>query len=211
MTYNERQKRVQWIYSSKDNNELAERYDVWAKDYDTDLDEEFGWTGPQGTVNYFVRYVDKDAKVLDVGAGTGLVGKLLADQGYKDITALDLSKGMLEEAAKKNAYNAFVQAVLGEHLDFPDNSFDACVSVGTFTVGHAPASAFDELVRIIKPGGYFIYSLRPDTYLEAGFKEKQDELVASGKWKLVEVSEEFCPLPKGEPDVMHQVWVYQVV
>ena len=35
-------------------------------------------------------------------------------------------------------------------------------------------------------------------------------MAADGKWKLVEASEEFQPLPKGEPEVMHRVWVYQV-
>jgi hypothetical protein len=52
--------------------------------------------------------------------------------------------------------------------------------------------------------------LRPDVYQSAGFKEKQGELEAAGQWKLVDATEEFQPLPKGEPEVMHQVWVYQV-
>ena len=30
-------------------------------------------------------------------------------------------------------------------------------------------------------------------------------------WKLAEVSEPVPVLPKGEPDVMHQVWVYEVI
>ena len=83
--------RVQWIYSSQDNKELAERYDQWAKDYDADLDEEFGWLGPQRAVEFFVRYVPKEARILDAGAGTGLVGELLAKQGYNDLVAMDLS------------------------------------------------------------------------------------------------------------------------
>ena len=35
----DRKDRVQWIYSSQDNKELAERYDWWAKNYDVDLDD----------------------------------------------------------------------------------------------------------------------------------------------------------------------------
>jgi len=35
-------------------------------------------------------------------------------------------------------------------------------------------------------------------------------LESEGKWKFVEVSEKRQVLPKGEPDVYHQVWVYQV-
>ena len=117
---------------------------------------------------------------------------------------------MLDEARKKNAYREFHQMVMGEPLDYPTDSFDAVISVGVLTVGHAPASSFDELIRITKPSGYIVFSLRPDVYRDSGFKEKQGALESEGKWKLVEVSEEFQPLPKGEPDVYHQVWVYQV-
>jgi SAM-dependent methyltransferase len=210
MTYNERQKRVQWIYTSKDNKELEERYDQWANDYDADLDEGFGYLGPQRAVEYFVKYVPQNARVLDAGAGTGLVGELLAGRGYKDLVAMDLSKGMLEEAKKKNAYREFHQMVMGETLDYATDSFDAVISIGVLTIGHAPASSFDELIRITRPGGYIVFSLRPDVYRDSGFKEKQDALEAEGKWELVEASEEFQPLPKGEPDVYHQVWIYQV-
>ncbi len=206
----DRRDRVQWIYSSRDNRQLAERYDQWAKDYDTDLDEEFGWLGPQRAVELFARHVPKDARVLDAGAGTGLVGELLARQGYNDLVAMDLSKGMLEEARKRNAYREFHQMVMGEPLDYATDSFDAVISVGVLTVGHAPASSFDELVRIIRPGGHIVFSLRPDVYRDNGFKEEQDSLEAAGKWRLVEASEEFQPMPKGEPDVYHQIWAYQI-
>jgi len=210
MTYNERQERVQWIYTSKDNKELEERYDQWAKDYDADLDEGFGYLGPQRAVEYFTKYVPQNARVLDAGAGTGLVGELLNGRGYKDLVAMDLSKGMLEEAKKKNAYREFHQMVMGETLDYVTDSFDAVISIGVLTIGHAPASSFDEFIRITRTGGYIVFSLRPDVYRDSGFKEKQDALEAEGKWKLVEASEEFQPLPKGEPDVYHQVWIYQV-
>lgn len=206
----DRSERVQWIYSSRDNKELAERYDQWAKDYDSDLDGGFGWRGPQRAVEFFARYVPKNARTLDAGAGTGLVGQLLARSGYTDLVAMDLSEGMLEEARKKNVYREFHQMVMGESLDYATDSFDAIISVGVLTVGHAPASSLDELVRITKPGGHIVFSLRPDVYKDSGFKEQQDTLESEGKWRLVEVSEEFQPLPKGEPDVYHQVWVYQV-
>jgi SAM-dependent methyltransferase len=207
----EREKRVQWIYSSKDNKELEERYDRWAKDYDNDLDEGFGWVGPKMAVQYFSKYVPKDARILDAGAGTGLVGELLAQEGYKNLVAMDISEGMLEEARNKGVYREFNQMVMGERLDYETDSFDAVVSVGVMTVGHAPASSLDELIRVTKPGGYIVYSLRPDVYRDSGFKERQDRLEVEGKWKLVEVSEEFQTLPKGEPDVYHQDWVYQVL
>ena len=206
----ERRDRVQWVYSSRDNKELAERYDRWAKDYDADLNDAFGWLGPQRAVEFFIKHVPKNARILDAGSGTGLVGELLARHGYNDLVAMDLSKGMLDEARKKNAYREFHQMVMGEQLDYASDSFEAVISVGVLTVGHAPASSLDELIRITKPDGFIVFSLRPDVYRNSGFKEKQDYLETAGTWKLVEVSEEFKPLPKGEPDVYHQVWVYQI-
>lgn len=207
----DREERVQWIYSSSDNKELEERYDQWAKDYDTDLDEGFGYLGPQRTVEFFARLVPKAARILDAGAGTGLVGELLTRQGYNNLVAMDLSAGMLEEARKKNAYREFHQMMMGKPLNYATDSFDAVISVGVLTVGHAPASSFDELIRITRPGGYIVFSLRPDVYRDSGFKEKQDALESEGKWKLVKTSEEFQTMPKGEPDVYHQIWAYQVV
>ena len=205
-----KQNRVQWVYSSRNNQELLERYDQWAKDYDADLEKDFGWWGPQHTAQFFTRYVSKEAKILDAGAGTGLMAEVLAKLGYHDLVAMDLSQGMLDEARKKNVYRELHQMVMGEPLDFTTDSFDAVVSVGVLTVGHAPASSLDELVRITRLGGHIVFTLRPDVYENSGFKEKQKALESAGKWRLVEVSEEFQPLPKGEPDVYHQVWVYQV-
>ena len=202
--------RVQWVYSSQNNQELEERYDQWAGDYDKDLDVDFGWIAPQRVVDHFVKHVPKDARILDAGAGTGLVGELLHKLSYPSLVAMDLSQGMLEEARKKGVYQEFHQMVMGETLDFPSDSFGAVITVGVLTVGHAPASSLYELVRVTRPGGYIAFSLRPDIYEKDGFKEIQAGLESEGKWKLVEVSEQFHALPIGEPDVFHQVWVYQV-
>ena len=205
------QNRVQWVYSSQNNRELAERYDQWASEYDSDLAEQFGWIAPRKAADVLARYVPKDARILDAGAGTGLVGECLAALGYGDLVAMDLSAGMLEQARQKGVYRECRQMVLGEVLDFPTGSFDAVISVGVFTLGHAPAESLHELVRITKPGGHVLFGLRPDVYEANGFKEVQAELESRGAWKLVEEGPEFQPLPKGEPEVFHQVWVYRAL
>ena len=206
----EEQNVIQWVYASKNEQELQERYDEWAKTYESDLDRDFGWYGPLWAVEAGARYIPKDARILDAGAGTGLVGKLLTEAGYAEIVAMDLSEGMLAEARKKNVYSAYHQMTMGEPLDFPTDSFGAVVTVGVLTVGHAPAHSLDELVRVTRPGGHVIFTLRPDLYEEGGFKEKHAELESAGKWKLAEVGDPTQILPKGEPDVYHQVWVFEV-
>lgn len=87
------------------------------------------------------------------------MGELLDILGYQGQVAIDLSKGMLARAADRGIYTELREMVLGEKLDFADDHFGACQSMGVFTAGHAPASAFDELVRIIRPGGHILFSL----------------------------------------------------
>lgn len=201
---------VQWVYASESTEQLAERYDTWAATYESDLEQDFGWAGPQQAVAAAAKYVPTTARILDAGAGTGLVGLLLAERGYSTIVGIDLSAQMLAEARSKDVYEDLQQMTLGEPLDLPTDSFDATMSVGVMTVGHAPASSLDELVRVTKPGGHLIYTLRPDLYTDGGFKEKHAELEAAGAWKLAEVSAPTAILPKGEPDVTHQTWVFEV-
>jgi hypothetical protein len=44
-----------------------------------------------------------------------------------------------------------------------------------------------------------------------GFKSKLLELETSGKWTLEEKTEKFQCLPKGEPDLFYNIWVYRVL
>ena len=202
--------RIQWVYASATNEELQERYDQWAADYDRDLAEVFAWNGPSNAAAILAKHVDKPAKILDAGAGTGLVGESLSQLGYTSLVAIDLSNGMLEEARRKNVYRELYRMVLGETLEFESNAFDAVISVGVFTLGHAPASAFDEMARVTKPGGHVVFSLRTDVYEKDGFKEQQSGMEEAGVWQLAEMTDQFQPLPKGEPEVWHRIWAYRV-
>ena len=200
---------VQWVYGARNNRELEERYNQWAQNYEEDLTNDYGWLGPALTLEACKQYVPTDAKILDAGAGTGLVGKALSDAGYCDLTAIDMSPGMLEEARSKGVYCQLLRMVLGERLDFPDDSFDAVVSIGVLTLGHAPAHSLNELVRVTRPGGHVIFTLRPDIYETAGFREVREELESVGRWELAFMGEPLQALPKGEPDVFHQLWVFK--
>ena len=202
--------RVQWVYASENNQQLEERYNRWAKEYDDDLADDFGYVMPRIGAETFGRFVPKDARVLDAGAGTGMVGVELKRLGYSDIEAMDMSAGMLDVARGKNVYGAFHQMVMGEPLGFESDRYDATICVGVLTLGHAPANSLDELLRVTKSGGVVAFTLRPDVYENNGFREKQAQLVSEGKFELLDVTDEVLGLPKGEPDVYFQVWVYKV-
>lgn len=199
------------VYNARDMQELAEGYDAWAEDYDNDL-MSFGYKIPAVTSGFIGRYIKPGSRpLLDAGAGTGIMGETLKLLGFDEIVAMDLSRGMLEQARKKNIYSDLHQMTLGEPLDFPDDAFAATIATGVFTTGHAPASAFKDLIRVTISSGHIIFSVRADAYLELGYKEKQDELEQQGQWRLLEMTEPFQSLPLGEPEVRNQTFVYEVV
>ena len=207
---------LQGVFSAKDNEELAERYDASAPGYD----ERVASSGyvkkiPLLIVGLMCRHVKPGGLVLDAGAGTGLIGEMLMPLGYKEIVGIDLSEGMLEEARKKGLYGDLKRMVLGEPLDFPDDLFSAVVASGVFNVNHAPPEAFNELVRVTRPEGHVVFTVRDDVYEEKGFKEKQESLESEGKWVLVDMSDLVkrwsYTSPLGDDSIANRGFVYRVV
>lgn len=198
---------VQAVFAATNREELASSYDKWAMNYESDL---VGHAGPGEAVAELARYVAPNARILDAGCGTGLVGQLLAESGYHNLEGLDLSTGMLAQARNKQCYRELHQQTLGETLDFADATFDAIIIIGVFVMAHVRSNAFDELLRITKPGGHIIFTLRPEFYENTDFKPKMEALVNQGLWTLVDVTEPFHGRFKAHPDVNLQVWTYKV-
>jgi predicted TPR repeat methyltransferase len=196
------------VYGAKTQEDLEKAYDDWAEHYDEDLFK-FGYLFPSVAAGYIGRHVPAGSKIVDAGAGTGLMGRILAAMGYPDITAFDLSQGMLNVAEKTGAYSQLDRQVLGEPLKYETDSFDACVSIGTFTEGHAPVSGYDEIARIVKPGGHFVVTIREDVYLNDGFKVKEEELASAGVMTLVDKSARFRTFSEAEPNIVGHVYVYR--
>jgi SAM-dependent methyltransferase len=147
--------------------------------------------------------------VLDAGAGTGLFGGILRVLGYEDLVGIDISERMLDKADEKGAYKVLHRMALGEPLRFGSGSFSAAVCVGVFTTNHAPPEALDELVRVVGPGGWVIFSVRDDVYREAGFEGKQASLEDDGGWLRVAMSDAFQPFTAGNVTHLTRLFVYR--
>lgn len=167
------------VYSAKSKDEVAGSYDQWAATYDVDM-QAIGYVNPAVMVGLAARYVENlDAAIFDAGVGTGITGHLLSILGYTNLIGVDLSDGMLARAAARNIYSTLRNQELGAPLDFATASVDAVISCGTFTLGHAPAAAFDELVRITKPNGFLIFTVSTAAWTEGGFETKLNALAAA--------------------------------
>jgi predicted TPR repeat methyltransferase len=202
---------LQSVFNAEDNQEVAELYDASAEDYERRI-LSWGYSTHAVAAWFFGRYVKPEdgAAVLDAGVGTGLMGDILAPLGYRDLVGNDISTNMLELARKKGAYKDLHQMELGKQLDLPTDAFSAVVATGVFAAGHAPPESFDELIRVTRPGGHMIFSVRTDVYEEGGFKEKQEALEREGRWQLLEMSEPFSQLRYEDPELKVRVFAYQV-
>ncbi len=97
----------------------------------------------------------RHARVLDVGCGTGLMSRKLADTG-RHVCGVDLSPAMVRRARRK--VNARLEFIHGDAEKLPcDNaSFDAVVNLISFHHYPNPARAAAEFRRVLRPGGRLV-------------------------------------------------------
>jgi SAM-dependent methyltransferase len=212
MTSPEADKWLDRVFTASSTQVLADAYDEWAASYDADM-LAIGYLHPAvaaGLVGRHVRH--RDARILDAGAGTGILGQVLSIMGYANLVALDMSIGMLIKAGERGVYRELRTGTLGERLDFADQSFAVVVSTGVFTVGHAPASALEELVRITRPGGHLIFTVGTPAWEAGGYRERLERLESERRCRLVEATEHYRPMPLSSTEgaFTSRMFVYQV-
>ena len=117
---------------------------------------------------------------------------------------------MLAEAERKGVYRSLVEARLGARLPYDGAAYDAVVSSGVLTTGHAPASSLDELVRddatrwscrLHAPLGPDAARLRRDDRRAHGGK-------VAGSSSSEETSSRRCR--RASPEVLVRVWAFRV-
>ena len=191
-----------------DQATLNRVYDAWAAEYDRHL-----WS----IGNPFIaiaaglagRYIPAfDAAILDAGCGTGNLGQVLHQIGYRRIDGLDPSTGMLELANRKEVYEELFQLSLGVEASLPENRYDAVVSTGVLTSGHATPAALDDMLNLVKPGGVIIFSLSELAWENLGFSEKIADFTHRSLWVEQEHSRLFRAHPFSEEEAHVKLWVY---
>mmetsp|Transcript_7560 Transcript_7560/g.30715 ORF Transcript_7560/g.30715 Transcript_7560/m.30715 type:complete len:233 (-) Transcript_7560:136-834(-) len=209
----------EWVhksYQAQTSEESEKIYNEWAKVYDSTMDPD-KYQAPIGLVKHLVAkklLPDTSCKILDVGCGTGLLGKYCKEMaGYSNIDGMDNSQGMLDEAAKKDVYGKLFKGTLGEKLDCESNVYDGAVSSGVFTPGHAPASGLIEVARMVKVGGIVCYTLKLDLYEASDYPAIHKQLVDDGTWEDAGHSEPYAALPgdEGSKDCMLCAFTWRVL
>ena len=150
------------LYGAHDLDELRGEYERIASDYDSGLVDGMGYCSPAAVAVIVRERLGADAHILDVGVGTGLLGVALAEAGFTRLDGMDLSPGMLAEAARKHVYGELREGRLGGPLEYATSEYDGVVASGVSPRACACVVP-DELVRITRgPAGMWIFTLRSD-------------------------------------------------
>jgi len=139
--------------------EMMKYYDKFAEIYD----EETGLKNAVAAEFLFSKLqVPKDAKILDLGAGSGISAVPLINRGYNNITLLDFSKEMLEKAKQKKELkkcNFLLQDISKLEIK-SDEKFDVIFSVFAFASNSyfgnkEMQKLWEKIVYCLKPNGIF--------------------------------------------------------
>lgn len=137
-------------------NQKVRLFDRWAYWYDHLLPTVFYQAIHQRLLEY--TRLPEQAKVLDIGCGTGLLLNRLALQ-YPSMTGIgmDASSQMVLQARRNIQVRPRLIFIQGqsEYLPFADEEFDAVFCTISLLHYLNPKVVFQEINRVIKSGGIF--------------------------------------------------------
>jgi len=118
------------------------------------------------TMRYIEKFLKKEAKILEIGAGTGRYSLALAKMGY-DVTAVDLTPKHVEIMKSKSKRLKNFRCMVADALDlsmFEDKSFDMVLNFGPMY--HLfnkkdKNQAIKETLRVAKTNGICLFAYMP--------------------------------------------------
>lgn len=131
----------------------------------------------------FEKYIERGARVLDVGCGNGRLADFLANYGVQYV-GVDVSSGLIDEARRLHPKNQFTLSDM-RTLPFPDASFEQIFVIASFHHLEKETDrelALREMKRVLALGGVIILT---NWNLQSNWAKKK---IASGKYVKTGVS-----------------------
>lgn len=97
---------------------------------------------------------DKNARILEVGAGDGSETRMFMDNGYKNITGITIGNKNVERGRDKYGVNLIYEDM--HFMSFDNELFDYVIGFQTYEHTPAPLLLGLEFMRVLKPGGKVI-------------------------------------------------------
>ncbi|XP_052079522.1 uncharacterized protein LOC127717767 [Mytilus californianus] len=197
MEDNHSKKQRVWYLSDGNptQEERIKEYDDFCSTYEQVLGEE-GWQSPYVCAETIGSYITENrdkVEILDLGVGTGLVGKRLHELGFRTFDGIDPSQGMLTLAKQKDIYrNLYCQLFTSEPTNIKEGSYDAICTSGAFGKGDIPEDSVYEMIRLGKPGCIICFVWRTVAFelllplletLEKNKLPKKEEITETQKYR----------------------------
>lgn len=151
-------------------------FDAFAKDYDAQMQGPLQYSQHQRIAVRLNELLAPPADVLELGCGTGLVGSVLAPQGYW-VDGIDLSALMLEQAAERG-YRSLVKAEITEHLQqLSAGSYDVVLAADVLIYFGDLTAVIGAAQRALRDNGVLLFTVEA---LAAG----DGQLASAGDFRL---------------------------
>lgn len=99
----------------------------------------------------------KDAKILDLGCGTGLSSVEFFKKGFS-VIGVDISKEMLKKA-ERYPFEKLICQDLEKPLKVENNKFDIIMLIGVMEFIRDPLFLFKQINKKLKPDGIFLVTI----------------------------------------------------
>ncbi len=121
------------------------------------------WAAKDDTVDHarldlMLPYVQPGQRVFQLDGGPGMLAERMVKERGAQVVMTDLTHEATQRARAKGL-DASQLYIAEQDIPWPDASFDVVVSDSAIEHHFDPARSFDELARILKPGGTFILCL----------------------------------------------------
>lgn len=114
-------------------------------------------------------YLAEELRVLDVGAGNGMVGEELQALGTRNIVGVDIIPEAKEAAERDRpwVYNEYFVADMtdldeDQHQWFENAKFNAMTTVAALGFGDIPVQAFYNAYNLVGAGGWVAFNIKED-------------------------------------------------
>jgi ubiquinone/menaquinone biosynthesis C-methylase UbiE len=136
----------------------VKRFDRWAATYDQSVLQRLYFRPVHSEMlDLLVQEGPKDAPscIIDVGCGTGRLLRLVSVRWPEaQLLGVDPAENMVAEASRLNP-NAIFKLASAEALPFPDQTADIVLSSLSFHHWVDQKKGLQEIVRVLRPGGFF--------------------------------------------------------
>lgn len=143
------------LHTANNHEDAVKCYSEIAETFDK-IQESLAYVGAKHGVKKCMEVgeVPKTARILDIGAGTGIIGEMLYSMGYENLDALDGCQELLEKSRERNCYkNLFCSFVVAdEELPVEKKAYDVAVMPGVVYPAHILPTAFGQVMKAVKKG-----------------------------------------------------------